>query len=401
MPHMALADMDKPEVMRHVFERFQDYDEEIRIPHLTAEGTSGAPLVTDAKGLAIGMAVDRRSVHELIAMPIRELRGFLVEHARSALPKGLKDLADNAGLRTTDAMHRVFRTDSENVYSNVELAGMISVMKERWHRDGTFTFPDTIGGCEVMEAAANRGLGVYAADLYMVTYEERAKDEQIVGDSLTSAAIARREAGDEKNASVLIDAAARHLLESYREFVVWTSDSVEDLGDEDEDDRFWTEATQEVLGDFKITRVAVPSDQETRQRLAMSLYMHHRAMKLGESWKVTGYSQNAARHMVATTALSSQLAVNSQSRSLSFEALGDVLWKLKRYSDAAEAFGSAWSGDQGNVGLVDKYNVALTREAISARSLKKLPKIWESTKLDKRKLRWLIMDLRVEAEDDR
>lgn len=378
---MAYSTMDSPDVSRKPGADFSVNNGKLRVVQDTTDGTSGAPVVIKSSGMVIGVVVHDVRTDIAVAQPVENMVDFLIYQTKDVVPDALREMVEDPASRRLE-LHEVFRTDSRNPFTNLQLAGFVHSIYNRWRVSPNFDFPKHIGNCRVANIAIHRGLGFFAGYLHSVAHEQSGADSIGIAAALEEDAQEEEAASQSENARALFTAAVREYSEPLMKLLILSSLASWSNGSGDDAGSILRLAAQDfALNTNKLNtkklKFLVPTEPSLRNDSARRLLEYHAARVAAARLSPSGYTVDLARHLFIASAIGTQLAVDPRTSGRHYEAMGDALSRLGMHREAAAAYRTALAKLRFDKELVKKLKNA-SRAAPGPRNLRTMDiaEIW-------------------------
>ena len=167
----ATGTIESPEVLSKKATEFSIQSQNsFSITADVAEGDSGAPVIKESDGMVIGI-VTQKTPKTGVAVPVNAMTGFLLKQSKIKISQELTEFIDNPSRKTEEELVDVFRAGSAKKFSNFELVGMISSMRENWEEKKRGMLPNEIKDCNTHTIAVSRHMGVFTSDVVLLTQD--------------------------------------------------------------------------------------------------------------------------------------------------------------------------------------------------------------------------------------
>ena len=338
----------------------------MKIPVAIRSGDSGAPVIKDDDGLVIGIVRHKKTTDLALVSPISDLTDFL---SMNKLSKPMSDLFGGSTLPDEDGWHTAFQAKRNRHHSNFQLAGMIQSMHDRWLDRQKLAIHSKIKGCAIENLARNRELGKHATSLHVMANMKyhiantpdavlgAAEEQQKIGENqfalqlyemateLYSLAIAEnlKEKSGGGYVAALLKGSGYTATHGTNYPANLDNFTLANGGDtEFETEKFATVAEAVLAPGIDLADISVSRIARQKNKMAMLFHGHQTAQLKAAELSPQGISLLVAQDTFISAAWGSQIARSGPYRALNYQAMGDALIRLNRFSEAATAYATAW-----------------------------------------------------------
>ncbi len=402
---------------------FQSGTKRIEIMTSVGDGDSGAPVFKADDGLVVAIVVEKQTSRKALAMPMMELYRFLKKQSVSHVPDRLKPLVDDPTQRTEDALHFAFRAKGNGVNSNYQLLGATLNI---WQQGRGKLLPASIKGCDIFYVGDNRELGQLAGIMQQMgaTREQASRSTRQAAQEVFKLAAAAYQQGNRDTAATLYASAEELFADAIEErlrsedgggyFAAFVDGSgftrdeamsltayrKEYVGGEGQAAQGgieivgWFDSVNSLNFDVEPT-VEMMATAVKKDSMAALFHEYQTARLKAAELSPRGVSSLTAQQNFITAAWGSQVSNSKRYRALHYQAMGDALFELDRYDDAAEAYAASWQNGMVTATIKQNYSYAKTKSGATqtATGMDLIYEIGTAAVPDSKALRRLVTDI--------